>query len=210
MQTAFADMMARWKLNMVAAINSCPSPAGFQTDQAVLVSSSTKTQVQNIQQVAPENQPRGDPTQMVIYSQPAVVAVGDSDSRSGSRFVDQAADDDQQMVSQDHADADYETAPSDMEMDLEDNLLPPPLGRPGNGPVAAAAAPQGALELMSAQSIRNPPGKHFKPVLSKHVPDHLKRRIWANKYINFQYFMESDLQKNWAFNLFLLTLIIVD
>ena len=67
-QTAFADAMARWKLNMVAAINSCPSPAGFQTDQAVPVSSSTKTQVQNIQQVAPENQLRGDPTQMAIYS----------------------------------------------------------------------------------------------------------------------------------------------
>ena len=144
MQTAFADAMARWKLNMVAAINSCLSPTGFQTDQAVPVSLSTKTQVQNIQQVALENQLRGDPTQMVIYSQPAVVAFGDADSRSGSRFVDQAADDDQQMVSPDHADMDYETAPSDMELDPEDNPLPPPLGRPGDGPVAAATAPQGA------------------------------------------------------------------
>ena len=48
MQTAFADMMARWKLTMVVPINSCPSPAGFQTDQGVPVSSSTKTQVKNI------------------------------------------------------------------------------------------------------------------------------------------------------------------
>ena len=99
-QTAFADAMARWKLNMVVAINSCPS--------------------------------------------------------------------------------------------LEDNPLPPPLGRPGDGPVAAAAAPQGALELMSAQAVRDQPGKHFKPVLSKHVPDHLKQRIWVDKYINFQYLIESD------------------
>ena len=155
--------------------------------------------VQNIQQVAPENQPRGDPTQMAIYSQPAVVAVGDSDSRPGSRFVDQVGDDDQHMVSPDHADADYETAPSNMELDPEDNPLPPPLGRPGDGPVAAAAAPQGALELMSAQAIRNQPGKCFKPVLSKHVPDHLKSRIWANKYINFQYLIESDPTEELAF-----------
>ena len=55
MQTAFADAMAWWKLNMVVAINLCPSPAGFQTDQGAPVSSSTKTQVQNIQHVAPEN-----------------------------------------------------------------------------------------------------------------------------------------------------------
>ena len=48
MQTAFTDVMARWKLTMVTAISSCQSPAGFKTDQGVPVSPSTKTQVKNI------------------------------------------------------------------------------------------------------------------------------------------------------------------
>ena len=54
-----------------------------------------------------------------------------------------------------------EHTPSDMELDPEDNPLPPPLGRPGVGPVAAATALQGALELMSIQATRNQPGKYF-------------------------------------------------
>ena len=58
--------------------------------------------------------------------------------------------------------------------------------------MAAATALQGALELMSAQATRNQPGKYFKPLLSKHIPDHLRCRIWANKYINFQYLIEAD------------------
>ena len=124
MQTAFSDVMARWKLTVVAAINSCPSPAGFKTDQGALVSSSTKTEVNNIQQVAPENQPRSDLAQMVVYSQPAVVAVRDPNSRLGTGFVDQTIGDDEQFVPPDHAEADYETAPSDMELDPEYNPLP--------------------------------------------------------------------------------------
>ena len=51
---------------------------------------------------------------MAVYSQPPVVAVGNPDSGPSPRFVDQTPDDDQQMVPPDHADADYETAPSDM------------------------------------------------------------------------------------------------
>ena len=142
--------------------------------------------------MAPEDQPRGNLTQMAVYSQSSVVAGGDPNGWPSPRFVDQTAGDDQQMVSPHHADADYDTAASDMELDPEDNPLPPPLGRPGNGPVAAATAPQGALELMSAQAVRDQPGKRFKPVLPKHVLDHLKYRIWANKYINFQHLIESD------------------
>ena len=177
---------------MVAAINSCSSPAGFQADQGVVVSPSTKTQVKNIQQVAPENQQGSDPALMAVYSHPPVVTVGDTNSVLHPGFADQVTDDDSQFVSLDHAETDYETAPSDMELDPEDNPLPPPLGRPGDSPVAAAAAPQGALELMSAQAVREQPGKWFKSVLSEHVPDHLKHRIWANKYINFQYLIEAD------------------
>ena len=76
---------------------------------------------------------------------------------------------------------DYESTVSDMELDPEDNPPPPPLGWPGDGPVAATAAPQVTLAFMSAQ---DQPGKRFKPILSKHMPDHLKHRIWANKYIH--------------------------
>ena len=92
--------------------------------------------------MAPENQQRGDLAQMAVYSQPAVVAVGEPNSRLGAGFVDQATGDDQQFISPDHAETDYETAPSDNELDSEDNLPPLPLGRPGDGPVAAATAPQ--------------------------------------------------------------------
>ena len=53
-----------------------------------------------------------------------------------------------------------------MEMDDDDNPPPPPAGRPNSRPVAAASAPQGALELMSVQQVREQQGKRFRPILS--------------------------------------------
>ena len=78
-----------------------------------------------------------------------------------------------------------------MELDLDDNSLPPPRGCPTDAPVAAASAPQGALQLMAA-GARQSQGKPPHYVLAKHVPDNIKRRIWANKYVDFQYLIESD------------------
>ena len=121
-----------------------------------------------------------------------MVAIGDDDGGASTEYCHKTVDDGPQPLSLDDVEMDYESAPSDMELDPDDNLLPPPLGRPGIGPVAAAAAPHGTLELMSTHATRNQPGKYFKPLLSKHVPDHLRCRIRANKYINIQYLIEAD------------------
>ena len=57
--------------------------------------------------------------------------------------------------------------------------------------MAAASAPQGALQLMVV-GARQSQGKPPRYVLAKHVPDNIKRCIWANKYVDFQYLIESD------------------
>ena len=58
--------------------------------------------------------------------------------------------------------------------------------------MAAASAPQGALQLMAA-GARQSQGKQPYFILAKHVPDNIKRCIWANKYVDFHYLVESDL-----------------
>ena len=183
--------MAKWKLSVVAALNSCPSPSGFEMPDSTTACPLTEKQVKNIQQVAPENRPRSSAALVVAHGVPPVVAVRDDDGGAGAEYTHEAANDGQKPLSPDMLRW-TERTPSDMELDPEDNPLPPPLGRPGVGPVAAATALQGALELMSIQATRNQPGKYFKPLLSKHIPDHLRCRIWANKYINFQYLIEAD------------------
>ena len=120
------------------------------------------------------------------------MAIGDDDGRASTEYCHKTADDGLQPLSLYDVEMDYESAPSNMELNPEDNLPPPLLGRPGIGPVATAATPHGTLELMSTQATRNQPGKYFKPLLSKHVPDHLRCRIRVNKYINFQYLIEAD------------------
>ena len=153
--------MAKWKLSVVAALNSYPSPSGFEMPDSTTACPLTKKQVKNIQQVAPENRPRSSAALVVAHGAPPVVAVRDDDGRAVAEYTHRAANDGQKPLSPDDVEMDYECTPSDMELDPEDNPLPPPLGRPGVGPVAAATALQGALELMSAQATRNQPGKYF-------------------------------------------------
>ena len=70
-----------------------------------------------------------------------------------------------------------------------DNPPPPPPGRPDHGPVAVDSAPQAALNLLTAHNM---PDKGFQMFLSKHFPANIKHRIWANKYVDFAYLIESD------------------
>ena len=53
------------------------------------------------------------------------------------------------------------------------------------------SVPQGALQLM-LEAQREVQGKPHWYILAKHVPDNLKCRIWANKYVDFQFLVESD------------------
>ena len=71
--------------------------------------------------------------------------------------------------------------------------------------MAAASAPQGALELISVQQVREQQGKRFRPILSKHVPDNIRRHIWANRYINFQYLIEADPKEEVTYHFIPLT-----
>ena len=78
---------------------------------------------------------------------------------------------------------------SDMDID-EDDIPPPPL--PGRllDLVAAASAPQSALQLLLPWDTL---GKHHLLILAKHVKDEVKRKIWANTYIDFSDLLDKDL-----------------
>ena len=189
-QTAFADAMAKWKLSMVATINSCPIPptpgdADNQSPQGndkFLQASGT---------VVPERS-RADPLLMAVHSPPVMVAAGSSDSGAGPRHSIQDSPDIPQQIPQSDDGQNFVDAETDMEMDDDDNPPPPPAGRPNSCTGAAASAPQGALEMMSVQQVRDQQGKRVRPILSKHVQDNIRRRIWSNKYVNFQYLIEAD------------------
>ena len=193
-QTAFADAMAHWKLSMVATINSCPIP-GDPVNQSPQGNANF---LQTSSTVVPENRSRDNTVSLLVHSQPVVVAARDHVSRFGPGPSDQDSHDMSQLLPQGNVAQDLAAGEANMEMD-EDNPPPPPVGRPDSHPVAATSAPQGALELMSIQQVREQQGKHFRPILSKHVPDNICRHIWANKYINFQYLIKSDPKEEIAY-----------
>ena len=139
-----------------------------------------------------EDRSRDHTVQASVYSQPAMVVPRDAHGRFGAGPGDQDSLDISQPLPSGDVGSDLGIGPADMEMDDEDNPPPPLAGRPNSHPVAAASAPQGALELMSVQQVREQQGKRFRSILSKHVPENIRRRIWANKCINFQYLIEAD------------------
>ena len=77
---------------------------------------------------------------------------------------------------------------SDMNID-EDDVLPPPLLGRLHDLVAAASAPQSALQLLSLQDTL---GKRHLLILARHVKDEVKRKIWANSYIDLSDLLDKD------------------
>ena len=99
----------------------------------------------------------------------------------------------------DPVDADQGLPPDDVEqhhdglvtdMDInEDDVLPsPPPGRP-HDLVAAVSAPQSALQLLSPQDTL---GKRHMLILAKHVKEEIKRKIWANSYVDLSDLLDRD------------------
>ena len=76
----------------------------------------------------------------------------------------------------------------DMDIDEEDVPLPPPPGRPSDL-VAAASAPQSALQLFLAWDT---PGKRHTLILARHVKDEIKKKIWANSYVDLSDLLDKD------------------
>ena len=109
---------------------------------------------------------------------------GDSDGRGEVSTVDV-----DQSVPPDDVEQHSDGLASDMDID-EDDIPPPPL--PGRllDLVAAASAPQSALQLLLP---RDTPGKCHSLILAKHVKDEVKRKIWANTYIDFSDLLDKDL-----------------
>ena len=187
-QTAFADAMEKWKRSMVHAINSVPTPCGGE--QVVKVH--TPTLHSEIFKQATESIPQWDGTlQLEEDNNPVLVAHSDSNNRFGGGPDLQFGVDDSQPISPSDVGQNADGDEQAMELDPDDNLPPPPRGSPTDAPVAAASAPQGALQLM-ATGAKQSQGKPPHYVLAKHVPDNIKKRIWANKYVDFQYLIESD------------------
>ena len=119
------------------------------------------------------------------------MACSDSNDRFGGGPDLQFGMDDSQLISPSDVCQDADGDKQAMELDPDNNLPPPPRGHPTDAPVAAASVPQGALQLMAA-GARQSQGKPPHYILAKHVPDNIKRCIWANKYVDFQYLIESD------------------
>ena len=77
---------------------------------------------------------------------------------------------------------------SDMDINEDDVPPPPPPGRL-HDLVAAASAPQSALQLLSLQDTL---GKRHTLILARHIKDEVKRKIWANSYIDLSDLLDKD------------------
>ena len=71
----------------------------------------------------------------------------------------------------------------------EDDIPPPPLPGRLHDLVVAAYAPQAALQLLSLQDTL---GKRHTLILARHVKDEVKRKIWANSYVDLSDLLDKD------------------
>ena len=173
---------------MVHAINSVPTPC--VGEQAVTVHAPTSHS--QIFKQATESILQWDGSlQLEEDDNPILVAHSDSNNGLGGGPDLQFGVDDSQPISPSDVGQNEDCDEQAMELDPEDNPPSPPQGFPTDAPVAAASAPQGALQLM-AVGARQSQGKPPHYILAKHVPDNIKRCIWANKYVDFHYLIESD------------------
>ena len=187
-QTAFVDAMEKWKRSMVHAINSVPTPCvGEQAAKVHTLMSHSQIFKQATESVLQQD----GTLQLEEDNNPILVARSDSDNGFGGGYDLQFGVDDPQSISPGNVGQNVDGDEQAMELDPDDNLLPPPRGHPTDASVAAASAPQGALQLMAA-GARQSQGKSPHYVIAKHVPDNIKKCIWANKYVDFQYLIESD------------------
>ena len=170
---------------MFHAINSVPTPC--VGEQAVMMHAPMLHS--QIFKQATESVPQRDGAlQLAEDDNPLLVACSDSDNGFGGGPDLQFGVDDSQLFSSGNVGQNVDSDKQAMDMDPEDNPLPLPWWHPTDAPVAAASAPQGALQLMAA-GARQSQGKPPRYILAKHVPDNIKR---ANKYVDFQYLIESD------------------
>ena len=123
------------------------------------------------------------------HSPPDVVAPWHGDSRPSQGCSDDSGQPGEQPLPPDNLEMDDINIGEVLSMFEVDNPPPPPLRRADHGPVAADSAPQAPLDLLTARDML---GKGFRMLLSKHVPANIKHRVWANKYVDFAYFIESD------------------
>ena len=100
---------------------------------------------------------------------------GDSDRRGEVPPVDV-----DQSIPPDDVEQNSDGLVSDMDIDEDDILQPPPPGRP-HDLVVAASAPQSALQLLSPWDT---PGKTHTLILARHIKDEVKRKIWINSYVD--------------------------
>ena len=152
-QTAFADAMEKWKRPMVHTINSVPTPC--VGEQAVKVHALMSHS--QIFKQATESVPQRDGTlQLEEDDNPILVAHSDSDNGFGGGYDLQFGVDDPQLISPGNVDQNVAGDEQAIELDPDDNLPPPPRGCPTDASVAAASAPQGALQLNGSRSQTEP------------------------------------------------------
>ena len=155
-QTAFADAMEKWRQSVICAVNSMPSPSVESSTDAL-----AQTAAQNnnlLKQVVGKGNSRNQVVPVAVHDPPDVVAPQDSDSGSSQGCSDGRGQPGEQPLPQDNLEMDDINVGEVLSMFEVDNPLPPPLGRPNHGPVAADSAPQAALNLLTACDM---PGKGF-------------------------------------------------
>ena len=146
-QTAFTDAMEKWKRSMVHAINSVPTPC--VGEQVVKVHAPT-LHSQIFKQATESIQQWDGTLQLEEDDNPILVACSDSNNGFGGGPDHQFGVDDSQRISPSDVGQNVDGDEQAMELDPDDNPLPPPRGCPTDAPVAAASAQQGALQLMAA------------------------------------------------------------
>ena len=139
-QPAFADAMENWKRSVVDAINSIPTPC---VGNQMLLVHAPALHSQIFKQATTMIPQRDGSLQLEADNNPILVARGNSDERLGGGGTLQFGMDATQPFPSGDVDQDANCDKQAMEMDLEDNPLPPPWGHPTDAPVAAASAPQG-------------------------------------------------------------------
>ena len=173
---------------MVHAINSVPTPC--VGEQVAMVHAPT-SHSQIFKQATEAILQRDGSLQLEEDDNPILVAHSDSNNGLGGGPDLQFGVDDSQPISPTDVGQNEDCDKQAMELDPEDNPPPPSQGHPTDAPVAATSAPQGTLQLMAA-GARQIQGKPPCYILVRHVPDNIKRHIWANKYVDFHYLIESD------------------
>ena len=146
-QTAFADAMEKWRQSVVCVVNSMPSPSVECTTDVMAQAAVPNNNI--LKQVVVKGNTRNQAVQVAVHDPFDLVAPRDSDGGPSQGCSDGSSQPGEQLIPQDNLEMDDINVWEVLSMFEVDNLLPPPLGRPDHGPVAADCTSFCSLSLIT-------------------------------------------------------------